>query len=137
MYKLLILTLISLASVNAFWSPCTDRPGAIAPNRVESAACSGNLCTITRGETLIADVFGVFTAAHHRLDVRVTAYIFGIGVNLPQAPPDDDACNSLFRDGQLVGCPTIPGVEYMWRIDFLIPTTYPAFANTRVRCNYG
>lgn len=39
-------------------------------------------CRITRGELLNADVYITPTRAHSRLDVRVTAYIFGIGVNV-------------------------------------------------------
>lgn len=136
MFKILALFLLAFSSANAFWSACTDRAGAIAPNRIESASCSGNLCTVVRGETLIADAFATFTAAHNTLTVRVTAYILGIGVNLPQEPPHDSACNSIFLNGVLTGCPTTPGVESLWRIQMLIPTTYPAFQNTRVRCKF-
>ena len=136
MYKILVLALLAVSAECQFWSACTDRPGAITPNRIESAACSGNLCTIARGETLVADAFATFTSAHNHLEVRVTAYILGIGINLPQEPPHDNACNSIHRDGVLVGCPTTPGIEHLWRIVMLIPTTYPAFSNTRVQCKY-
>lgn len=135
MYKILLLTVLTFASANAFWSACTDRPGAVAPNNVVSPSCSGDLCTIQRGESLLADVFTFFNAAHQRLDVRVTAYILGIGVNLPLDPPFDDACNFIYRGGVLVGCPTVPGnVEHVWRIDFPVPTAFPTFSNTRIRC---
>ncbi|CAG9809073.1 unnamed protein product [Chironomus riparius] len=133
MFKILALFLLALSSTNAFWTACTDRAGAIAPNRVESASCSGSLCTVVRGETLVADAFATFTSAHSVLTVRVTAYILGIGVNLPQDPPYDNACNSIFINGVMTGCPTTPNVESLWRIQMLVPTTYPAFQNTRVR----
>lgn len=134
MYKFLLLTILTITSANAFWFPCADRPGAVSPNRVESPFCSGDLCMITRGESLLADVFTYFHGAHQRLDVRVTAFILGVGVNLPLTPPFDDACNFMFRGGVFVGCPTIPGnVEHLWRIEFPIPATFPAFTNTRIQ----
>jgi hypothetical protein len=136
MFKILAVFLLAFASANAFWSACTDRAGAIAPNRVESAACSGSLCTIARGEELVADGFFTFAAAHNELTVRVTAYILGVGVNLPQSPPHDSACNSIYVGGSMTGCPTTPNVESIWRIIMMIPTTYPAFTNTRVRCKF-
>ncbi|XP_070508064.1 uncharacterized protein [Chironomus tepperi] len=132
MFKFIVLAVLAVASVDAFWSPCSDHAGN-APSSIVSASCSGNLCTVQRGETLIADATHTFTAAHSRLDVRVTAFILGIPVNLPQSPPDDDACNSMYRGGSLVGCPTVPNAVHVWRINFFIPTTYPTFSNTRVR----
>ena len=136
MFKILALFVLAFSSANAFWSACTDRAGAIAPSRVESSACSGNLCIVVRGEALVADGFFTFASTHTALTVRVTAYILGIGVNLPQEPPHDSACNSIFINGVLTGCPTTPGVESVWRINMLIPANYPAFQNTRVRCKY-
>ncbi|KAG5673376.1 hypothetical protein PVAND_003432 [Polypedilum vanderplanki] len=136
MFKLIALTvLLALSGANAFWSACSDLPNALAPRTVESASCSPTLCTVTRGETLIADAYMTFNQAHSRLDVSVTAYIFGIGVNLPQDPPHDNACNSLLNaaTGAHHGCPTTPGTEKIWRINMLVPTTYPSFSNTRVR----
>ena len=133
MFKFIILAVLAVASADAFWAPCSDHAGN-APSSVVSPSCSGNLCTIQRGETLIADMTHTFTAAHSRLDVRVTAFILGVPVNLPQSPPDDDACNSMFRGGVQTGCPTVPNTAHVWRIDFSIPTAYPSFSNSRVRC---
>ena len=128
MYKFIVIALLAVASADAFWTPCSDHPGT-APSSVVSPSCSGNLCTVQRGETLHADATVTFTAAHSRLDVRVTAFILGIPVNLPQSPPDDDACNSMSP-----ACPTTPNQQHTWGINFFVPTTYPTFSNTRVRC---
>jgi hypothetical protein len=97
MYKAIVLVLIlALSSANAFWSACTDRPGAIAPERIESPFCTGNLCTVVRGETLTADAWISSPNSHAILTVRVTAYILGIGVNLPQDPPHDNGIKIVF-----------------------------------------
>lgn len=134
MFKFLLLAVLAVASADAFWTACAGVGNA--PTSIVSPSCSGNLCTVQRGETLVADATHTFTAAHSRLDVRVTAFILGIPVNLPQSPPDDDACNSMYRGGTLVGCPTVPNTVHVWRINFFIPTSYPTFSNTRVRCKF-
>ena len=136
MYKIIVLAVLAFASADAFWSACTDQPNALAPTRVESASCSGSLCTVIRGEPLIADVFATYTTVHNRLDVRVTAFVLGVPINLPQEPPYDDACNFMYRGGVLVGCPTVPGQEHVWRINLLISENYPPFQNSRVRCKF-
>jgi hypothetical protein len=84
-----LIFLLALSSANAFWSVCLDRPG-VSPTRVESPFCSGTLCTVGRGQTLTADAWVTFVGAHSRLDVRLTAYILGIGVTLPSDPPNDN-----------------------------------------------
>lgn len=81
MFKLVAFVLL-FAGTNAFWQECTDRPGALPPNSIESPACSGDRCTATRGEVLEANVFMTPDRIHAVLDVRVTAYIFGIGINV-------------------------------------------------------
>lgn len=126
MYKLWILTLISLATVNAFWLPCTDRPDAIVPNRVE-------LHTTSRGEELITDVFAVFKDQNHVLVNEVKATIGGL--EIPIESIDDDACNNLFRYGKLAGCPTIPDLEYMWETKILVSEIFVIFPNTSFRSN--
>lgn len=136
MYKVIVVALLAVSSASAFHSACTNLPNAIRPSDIQSSACSGSQCIVTRGETLIADATIAFTKTHSRLDVRVTAYILGIPVNLPQSPPDDNACNSMFVGGTNVGCPTRPGQSHVWRINFSVPASYPAFSNTRVRCKF-
>lgn len=136
MYKIIVLAVLAFSSADAFWSACPDHPNALIPSRIVSAQCSATLCTLVRGEPFLADVYATHTAVHHRLDVRVTAFVLGVPVNLPLDPPDDDACNFTYRNGVFVGCPTVPGEEHLWKIDFTIPTNYPGFSNSRVRCKY-
>lgn len=64
--------------------------------------------------------------------------IDNLSLKLPVEYPDDNACNALFdvNTGAFLGCPTVPNVQVRWEIDMLIPATYPAFSNTRVRCEY-
>ena len=131
MFKFFVLAVIAIASADAFWVPCSDHPGN-APSHVESPSCL-NFCTFPRGENLFVDATHTFPAAHTRLDVRVTAFIFGLPSIVPQNPPDDDACNSLSP----YGCPTVHNTTQIWRINFLIPiSTYPRYSNTRVRCKF-
>ena len=78
-----LAVIVALSGAEAFWSACPGFNG-VTPRQITSASCSGNLCTVTRGEPLVADAFLTFNQAHQALNVRVTAYILGIGVNLPQ-----------------------------------------------------
>ncbi|XP_070508082.1 uncharacterized protein [Chironomus tepperi] len=133
MYKILALFLLAVSSASAFWSACLDRPGVLAPTSITSPACSGNLCTVVRGETLNSDVYFVFPAAYSRLDVRISVILYGVEVYIPLEDPYDNACNFMYRGGAFVGCPTVAGQEHLWRIGMQIPLDYPAFANEVVR----
>ncbi|XP_070508416.1 uncharacterized protein [Chironomus tepperi] len=134
MFKFVALTvLLAISGANAFFACCSDQPNAVCPRTVTSPSCSGTRCTVSRGEILQADAFFTPVRAHARLDVETTAYVLGVGVNLPVPEPDNNACNSMFRNGVNVGCPTVPNVEHLWRLNYQIPTTIPAFNNARVR----
>ncbi|XP_070508060.1 uncharacterized protein [Chironomus tepperi] len=131
MAKLIILTvLLAISSTYAFWSPC---PGILAPTFIESDVCYGTACRVEMGQNITAEVGMRFTQVHNRLDNRATVFLFGIGINLPQDPPNDDLCNHLYLNDVLVGCPTVPGVDYIWRIRMTVPSNIPRFNNARVR----
>jgi hypothetical protein len=138
MFKLVALTvLLALSGANAFWTACPGVPaGVIAPRQITSPSCSGATCTVTRGQTLVANAYATFTQAHSTLNVRIQVFILGIGVNVPQDPPHDNACNSLFENGVQTGCPTRPGVEKVWVINMPVSQATPAVQNARVRCKY-
>lgn len=80
MLKLIVFALF-VAGASAFWASC-NIPGVLDPDRIESPSCSGDRCTVQRGEILIADVFLTPNKAHEHLMVTVTAFIFGVGVNV-------------------------------------------------------
>jgi hypothetical protein len=42
----------------------------------------------------------------------------------------------MWRGGVETGCPTIPSVEHVWKFSIVIPTSYPAFSGTTVRCEF-
>ncbi|KAG5673378.1 hypothetical protein PVAND_003434 [Polypedilum vanderplanki] len=134
MFKFVIFgILLVLSSANAFWTRCADHPNAVAPDHITSPACTPERCTATRGEVLTADVLLTPIRAHNRLDVRVTAFVLGVGVPLPLEPPYDNACNHMYRNNVFVGCPTVPNVQHLWRINMLLSPNYPALNNARVR----
>lgn len=96
MFKVIFLTFLLAYSAEAnFWSQCSDLPNALAPDLIISTACpeGATRCTATRGEPLNADVYLTPIHAHAQLEVVVTAFIFGIGINLP---PDDDNAFEFF-----------------------------------------
>lgn len=136
MFKIIVFSVLFVftGAQASFHACCTDLPNAVCPSRVTSPSCSGTRCTVTRGQQLEAEAHFTPVRAHSRLDVVVTAYALGVGVNLPVPEPDDNACNNMYRGGVNVGCPTVPNVEHMWKLNYQIPTTIPAFANARVRC---
>lgn len=47
------------------------------------------------------------------------------------------ACNSLYsvaNPNLFIGCPTVPNLQVIWRINFEVPAGFPSFNNARVRC---
>jgi hypothetical protein len=138
MLKLAVLgLLLALSGANAFWSLCADHPNAIGPDSVSSPFCDAVRCTATRGEVLTADIFITPIKAHARMDVRVTGFLLGIGIPLPLDPPYDNACNHMYRNNVFVGCPTLPHVQHVWRINMRMSPNYPALNNARVRCEWS
>jgi hypothetical protein len=78
-----------------FWSSCPNSNG-VAPDLVESDACSGTLCQGQRGEILTAEVTFTPRQNHNNLEVRVFATILGITIQLPAEPPHDNvSCINL------------------------------------------
>ncbi|KAG5677664.1 hypothetical protein PVAND_007401 [Polypedilum vanderplanki] len=140
MFKVAIVVLSLIYSINAnFWTPCSDHPNAVAPRQIISAACppGGTHCTATRGQVLEADAYVTPVTAHNYLRVTVTAYVLGIGIDLP--PVDDDACNGMFLpDGSFHGCPTAPGIEHVWKINVDVNPNFPAFQKySSSICTFG
>jgi len=132
MFKLVALTvLLAISGSHAFWTAC---PGVMAPTSITSDVCSGSSCTVRIGQDFSAEATITFTQAHARLDTRITVFVLGVGVNIPQDPPHDNLCNSLFTGGVLTGCPTTPGVATVWRINLTVTSTTPTVNNARVRC---
>ena len=76
-----------------FWSACENSNG-VAPDFVESDACSGTLCQGQRGTVLTAEVTFTPRQNHNNLEVRVYATILGITILLPSEPPHDNVSNS-------------------------------------------
>lgn len=132
MYKFVIFAfLLTFSVTNAFWTSCG---GSATTHSVTSPSCDATRCTATRGQPLVSDTLISFTGAHQNLQVSVTAFILGVGVNLPVDPPHNNACNSLFLGATLHGCPTQANVQYNWHLNMDIPANLPAFQNTRVQC---
>jgi hypothetical protein len=72
MFKFIAFALL-VTGTQAFWTGC-NLPGVLTPDSIVSPACSGDRCTVVRGETLFADVFFTPTAAHTELIATATAY---------------------------------------------------------------
>ncbi|XP_070508063.1 uncharacterized protein [Chironomus tepperi] len=131
MFKFVILSvLLAITGTQAFWAAC---PGILAPTNIVSDVCSGTSCTVRRGQTFTAQATITFTQAHARLDTRITVFLLGVGINVPQDPPHDNVCNNLYRNGVLVGCPTVPGAAHVWNIEMLVTNLTPTANNARVR----
>ncbi|CAG9809070.1 unnamed protein product [Chironomus riparius] len=131
MFKLIALTVfLAISGTQAFWTAC---PGVLAPTSITSDVCSGSSCNVQLGQQFSAEATITFTQAHARLDTRITVFVLGVGINIPQDPPLDNICNSLFRDGVLTGCPTTPGVATVWRINLTVTSNTPTVNNARVR----
>ncbi|XP_070506475.1 uncharacterized protein [Chironomus tepperi] len=131
----LIFFVAVFGSSLAFWSACT---GSILPtiDSFESPSCTDR-CRVTRGDTFYGTIRMTFREAHQELQTRVTAFIFGIGVNIPIDPAFQNQCDLiLFPNGTRAGCPTIPNQQYMIQAEMLVSPLYPAFTNTRVQIDY-
>lgn len=79
MLKFLALTFL-LATANATFFRSCNIPGVITPDNVESPFCGVDRCTMTRGDTLVADVWATPVRAHQRLILSVVAFVAGIGI---------------------------------------------------------
>jgi hypothetical protein len=88
MLKFILLS-VFVASASAFWTGC-NLPGVVTPDLITSPFCGATSCTIARGQTLTAQAFFTPVRAHQRLDVTVTAFVLGIGVNLPIDEPHNN-----------------------------------------------
>lgn len=75
MFKFFALALLAVGAhaQATFWETC-NIPGVVTPDNVVSNVCSGNRCTVTRGETLFADAFFTPTAVHTELIATATAH---------------------------------------------------------------
>ena len=132
MFKIVAITLlVALSGANAsFWSACSGvGSNVVAPTSITSPSCVGDRCTVTRGQTLIANAVIPWTAAHQRLDVTILVFILGIGIPVQIDPQHANACNSL-----VPGCPTVPGQSHTWTINMPVTPETPAANNVRVRC---
>jgi hypothetical protein len=132
MFKLVALTvLLAISGTQAFWSAC---PGILGPTSVTSDVCSGSSCNVRLGQDFSGVAVFSFARSHATLTTRITIYIGGVGVDIPQDPPHDNVCNSIFRDGVFSGCPTVPNVQSEWHINLTVTSNTPTVNNARVRC---
>ena len=135
MFKLVALTvLLAISGTHAFWAAC---PGILAPTAVTSPVCSGASCSVTIGQDFSGVATVTFTRAHAALTLRITIFIGGVGFDATPDPPDNNVCNSLYRDGVLAGCPTVPNVQTEWRINLTVSPGTPVVSGARVRCKMG
>ncbi|XP_070506676.1 uncharacterized protein [Chironomus tepperi] len=116
---LFVLILISALGLNqATWTDCPglNVPG---PDSVNS-------------KLLLPVLRITFQDVHNELRSRVTAFMLGIGINLPLDPPFDDLCNVItFTNGTQASCPTISSVQYEIQLDLGIE--YNPMSQTRLR----
>ncbi|KAG5667575.1 hypothetical protein PVAND_015552 [Polypedilum vanderplanki] len=132
--SVLAILLTSVPSTDAFWSVCTNPSGVPGPESVTSPNCGATHCTVVRGEVMHADAVISSPHSHNELMVRGFVFLLGIGIPLPQIPPYDNGCNSLFTmDNVQTSCPTTPNTRYIWRVAQEVPQETPAFQNARVQ----
>ena len=132
-FAFVLLLAISATQAQSYWSGC---PGILGPTTLTSPACSGSACTVVQGSTSVFQSTITFTRAHAHLMTRLTVFLGGIGVVIPQTPPHDNGCNALFRDGVQVGCPTVPNVPTRYDLTLTITTQTPVTTGANVRCKY-
>lgn len=132
MYKFGIAVVFMLA-VNAavgFWTPCTGLP---PPTFATSISCDADLCTVRRGDMLIAQAGFIATRAHQRLEVTMTTSFLGIPINLEIEEEWSNAC-TLLQGGHV--CPLAPGGNFVWDLHSPIPLNYPALSNVIIRSKF-
>ncbi|KAL7017759.1 hypothetical protein ACKWTF_010514 [Chironomus riparius] len=129
-FAFVLLLAISASQAQSYWSGC---PGILGPTTLTSPVCSGSACTVVQGTTSVFQSTISFTRAHSHLMTRLTVFLGGVGVVIPQTPPHDNGCNALFRDGVQVGCPTIPNVPTRYDLTLTITTGTPVTNNANVR----
>jgi hypothetical protein len=128
MFKFVALVvLLAISGTQAYWSGC---PGILGPTSITSPACSGSACTVVQGTTADFTSSITFARAHSHLMTRLTVFIGGVGIVIPQTPPHDNACNQI-------ACPTVPNVPTTYVLTLTITTGTPVTNNADVRCKYS
>lgn len=128
------IAIVLLLAVNAavgFWTAC---PGLPAPTFATSVHCDAVLCTVRRGDMLIAQAGFVATRVHQRLDVAMTTSFLGIPINLEIEEQWSNAC-ILLQGGHV--CPLAPGGNFVWDLHSPIPANYPALSNVIIRSKFA
>ncbi|XP_070506505.1 uncharacterized protein [Chironomus tepperi] len=135
-YLFCLTVVISIGLNHAFWTDCPGS-GVIGPDSITSPNCTADRCRVVRGEVMTADILVTWSGNHHELATRITAFMFGVGINLPIDDPYDDVCKVItFPNGTPSTCPTVPNVQKRIPIEMVIPTIYPALSNARVQVDF-
>ncbi|CAG9803563.1 unnamed protein product [Chironomus riparius] len=135
-YLFCLIIALSFGLYQAFWTECPGS-GVIGPDSITSPNCTIDRCRVTRGQLLSADILVTWSGSHSELRTRITAFLLGIGINLPIDYPFDNVCNVLMLpDGSSLSCPTVPNVQNRIPLEMLISSAYPAMNNARVQVDF-
>jgi hypothetical protein len=123
MFKFVALLALVLAAdaARVNFRPC---PGNLpTPNWVESDYCTGDTCTLTRGQTFTARIS--FTPREQFSALMVGIQATFLGLPFPIAIPQgyENACDFLEAGAR---CPVQANANYIWALQAPIDASYPA-----------
>lgn len=123
MFKFVVFLALVLAveSARVDFRPCSG--GFPTPNWVESDYCTGDTCTLRRGQTFTARVH--FTPREQFNEMMVGLEVTFLGLPFPfEIPPGyENACNFLEAGAR---CPVSANTDYIWGLQAPVADTYPA-----------
>lgn len=134
MFKFIVLLAFVFAAEAARvnFSPC---PGGLpTPNWVESDYCTGDTCTLRRGQTFTARIEFTPREQFSSLRVAIAATLLGIPFPIEIPAGFEDACDFLEAGAR---CPVNAGATYIWALQAPIATTYPAVSGLNMQVSAG
>lgn len=134
MFKFIVLLAFVFAAEGARvnFRPCAG--GLPTPNWVESDYCSGETCTLRRGQTFTARVNFTPREQFARLMVGISATFLGLPFPIDIPAGYENACDFLEGGAR---CPVVANTEYVWGLQAPIATTYPAANGINMQVSAG
>jgi ML domain len=125
---ILVISLLVVDEAFGFWKQC---PKGTPPNAIVSPQCDSGSCTVKRGDILNGEVTFIVNENHASAKVKFYAVMLGLEIDITTlGPNDDNVCHNLANG---LTCPLIPGTEYIWNINFLVPLKIPLINNGLIR----
>lgn len=124
----IFVTIFVIDGAFGFWKKC---PKGTPPISIISPQCDDEICSVKRGDILNGEVTFVVNENHGSARVKFYAVFLGLEIDITTLEPNaDNICQNLANG---LTCPLIAGVEYVWNLNFKVPSKIPLISNGLIR----